>query len=58
MELRIVPYQIPEKIEFNYEEIIQESNPLLMKKLAFIIQMKIFLLQRKIGLNLTPLKKQ
>ena len=27
MELRIVPYQIPEKIEFNYEEIMQEMEP-------------------------------
>lgn len=32
MELRIVPYQIPEKIEFNYEEIIQEIEPTVNEK--------------------------
>ena len=32
MELRIVPYQIPEKIEFNYEEIIQEMEPTVNEK--------------------------
>ena len=32
MELRIVPYQIPEKIEFNYEEIIQEIEPVVNEK--------------------------
>lgn len=32
MELRIVPYQIPEKIEFNYEEIIQEMKPTVNEK--------------------------
>ena len=32
MELRIVPYQIPEKIEFNYEEIIQEMEPKVNEK--------------------------
>lgn len=32
MELRIVPYQIPEKIEFNYEEIIQEMKPAVNEK--------------------------
>lgn len=32
MELRIVPYQIPEKIEFNYEEIIQEMEPTVTEK--------------------------
>lgn len=32
MELRIVPYQIPEKIEFNYEEIIQEMEPAVNEK--------------------------
>lgn len=32
MELRIVPYQIPEKIEFNYEEIIQEIEPVINEK--------------------------
>lgn len=32
MELRIVPYQIPEKIEFNYEEIIQEMEPEVNEK--------------------------
>lgn len=32
MELRIVPYQIPENIEFNYEEIIQEIEPVANEK--------------------------
>lgn len=32
MELRIVPYQIPDKIEFNYEEIIQEMEPKVNEK--------------------------
>lgn len=32
MELRIVPYKIPEKIEFNYEEIIQEMEPIVNEK--------------------------
>lgn len=32
MELRIVPYQIPEKIEFNYEEIIREIEPVVNEK--------------------------
>lgn len=32
MELRIVPYQIPENIEFNYEEIIQEIEPVVNEK--------------------------
>lgn len=32
MELRIVPYQIPEKIEFNYEEIVQEIEPTVNEK--------------------------
>lgn len=32
MELRIVPYQIPEKIEFNYEEIIHEMEPKVNEK--------------------------
>ena len=32
MELRIVPYQIPENIEFNYEEIIQEMEPTVNEK--------------------------
>ncbi len=32
MELRIVPYQIPEKIEFNYEEIIREIKPVVNEK--------------------------
>lgn len=32
MELRIVPYQIPEKIEFNYEEIIHEIEPVVNEK--------------------------
>lgn len=32
MELRIVPYKIPDKIEFNYEEIIQEMEPIVNEK--------------------------
>jgi hypothetical protein len=32
MELRIVPYKIPEKIEFNYEEIIREIEPVVNEK--------------------------